>query len=123
MFDHRSSVKSRNTGTSIYDRLKPYCETSSASSYGTPSGQDLRRCVSSHHCARHPIKARSAAFYLAGMCAVNRYSKVPPIRKYNAALSPDTISYVGIASDEPQRLARLEGTNKVSCLISTAIRR
>ena len=43
-------------------------------------------------------------------------AKSLPFVKYNAALSPDTISYVGIASDEPQRLARLEGTNKVSLL-------
>ena len=35
---------------------------------------------------------------------------------YNASLSPDTISYVGIAADEPVRLARLEGTSKVSLL-------
>lgn len=50
------------------------------------------------------------------MCAVNRDCKVPPIRKYNASLSPETVSYVGIAADEPVRLARLAGTNKVSLL-------
>ncbi|EKC74228.1 hypothetical protein LEA_05823, partial [human gut metagenome] len=26
------------------------------------------------------------------MCAVNRDCKIPPVRKYNAALSPDTVS-------------------------------
>ena len=35
---------------------------------------------------------------------------------YNAALSPDTVSYVGIAEDEPKRLARLDGVKKVSLL-------
>ena len=50
------------------------------------------------------------------MCAVNRDCKIPPVRKYNAALSPDTVSYVGIAEDEPKRLARLDGITKVSLL-------
>ena len=50
------------------------------------------------------------------MCAVNRDCKIPPVRKYNAALSPDTVSYVGIAEDEPKRLARLDGVKKVSLL-------
>jgi 3'-phosphoadenosine 5'-phosphosulfate sulfotransferase (PAPS reductase)/FAD synthetase len=36
--------------------------------------------------------------------------------KYNAALSPDTVSYVGIAEDEPKRLARLDGVKNVSLL-------
>ena len=55
-------------------------------------------------------------FAWAGMCAVNRDCKIPPVRKYNAALSPDTVSYVGIAEDEPKRLARLDGITKVSLL-------
>lgn len=41
---------------------------------------------------------------------------IPPVRKYNAALSPDTVSYVGIAQDEPKRLVRLDGVTKVSLL-------
>lgn len=38
------------------------------------------------------------------------------MQKYNKTLSPDTVSYVGIAVDEPKRLKRLEGTSKVSLL-------
>ena len=38
------------------------------------------------------------------------------MRKYNKSLSPDAVSYIGIATDEPKRLARLDGTNKVSLL-------
>ena len=51
-----------------------------------------------------------------GEVPVNRDCKIPPVRKYNAALSPDTVSYVGIAEDEPKRLARLDGITKVSLL-------
>ena len=38
------------------------------------------------------------------------------IRDSNKSLSPDAVSYIGIATDEPKRLARLDGTNKVSLL-------
>ena len=37
-------------------------------------------------------------------------------------LSPDTVSYVGIAEDEPKRLARLDGVKKVSLLAKMCIR-
>ena len=61
-------------------------------------------------------KGEVRGFAWAGMCAVNRDCKIPPVRKYNAMLSPDTVSYVGIAEDEPKRLARLDGVKKVSLL-------
>ena len=51
-----------------------------------------------------------------GKCAVNRDCKIPPIQKYQKSLSGEIVSYVGIASDEPERLARLVGTNKISLL-------
>ena len=69
-----------------------------------------------HVITRGPHKGEVRGFAWAGMCAVNRDCKIPPVRKYNAALSPDTVSYVGIAQDEPKRLARLDGVTKVSLL-------
>ena len=69
-----------------------------------------------HVITRGPHKGEVRGFAWAGMCAVNRDCKIPPVRKYNAALSPDTVSYVGIAEDEPKRLARLDGVKKVSLL-------
>ena len=59
-------------------------------------------------------KGKVRGFAWAGMCTVNRDCKIPPVRKYNAALSPDTVSYVGIAEDEPKRLARLDGITNPS---------
>ena len=38
-----------------------------------------------------------------------------PIRQYQKTLPPDTVQYIGIAKNEPQRLARLGG-NQVSLL-------
>lgn len=51
-------------------------------------------------------------------CFANSECKIAPIKVYNRTLSKshDIINYVGIAVDEPIRLARLEGTNKISLL-------
>lgn len=59
---------------------------------------------------------KKRGFAWPGMCVVNRDCKIPPIEKYKKGLSPNAITYVGIAADEPIRLARLEGTGKVSLL-------
>lgn len=52
-------------------------------------------------------------FPMAGACAVNRDCKLKPIKDF--LKDKDCIEYVGIAIDEPKRLARLTG-NKVSLL-------
>lgn len=51
-------------------------------------------------------------------CYANSYLKLDPIKKYyrQKAKGHDVIQYVGIASDEPSRLVRLKGTNKISLL-------
>lgn len=51
-------------------------------------------------------------------CLANSELKIKPIRDYLKTLKGkfEIIQYIGIASDEPKRLARLEGTNKVSLL-------
>lgn len=48
-----------------------------------------------------------AGFPIAGMCAVNRDCKIRPITRYYKTVSKAFIQYVGIAIDEPKRLARL----------------
>ena len=51
-------------------------------------------------------------------CFANAECKIAPIKSYNRSLSQThtIINYLGIAIDEPIRLARLEGTNKISLL-------
>ena len=51
-------------------------------------------------------------------CYANSELKVTPIRRYYSDYKKDydIVQYVGIAVDEPKRLARLENTNKVSLL-------
>lgn len=57
------------------------------------------------------------AFPLGGMCHINPALKKRPLRKFFAQYpEQEFIQYVGIAVDEPKRIARLDGTNKVSLL-------
>lgn len=56
---------------------------------------------------------------LGGMCAANRDLKIKPIHDYYKRLDlvgTEYTQYIGIAKDEPERLERLKGTNKVSLL-------
>ena len=51
------------------------------------------------------------------MCYANPALKIKPIKQYIKALGKvEFTQYIGIAVDEPERLARLEGTNKISLL-------
>lgn len=70
----------------------------------------------------HTVRVRGSTegllrgFPIPGACTINRDCKIPPIRNYLKSQTDDIIQYVGIAADEPKRLRRLEGTNKVSLL-------
>ena len=64
---------------------------------------------------RGPKKGMVRSFPICGRCAVQRDCKIRPITQYKKALPPDTIQYIGIASDEQERLLRLDGT-RVSLL-------
>ena len=64
----------------------------------------------------HHFKGMIAGFPMTGKCAINRDLKIKPINEFYASMDATAITqYVGIAVDEPKRLARLEG-NKVSLL-------
>lgn len=58
---------------------------------------------------KHAGKIR--AFPLCGKCRIQRDCKVPPVEKYKKSLPPGTISYIGIAKDEQERLLRLHSAN------------
>ena len=60
-------------------------------------------------------KGKLYGFPLGGMCTVQRECKLQPIRKYYKEFDGEVVQYVGIAKDEPNRLARLKG-NQVSLL-------
>lgn len=63
-------------------------------------------------------KGKMRGFPLGGMCVVNRDCKLKPIRDYYRQYREDyrIVQYVGIAKDEPRRLARIDGVKKKSPL-------
>lgn len=53
---------------------------------------------------------------LCGKCCIQRDCKLEPIHAYQAGLGPDVVQYIGIACDEPERLARLDRKRQISLL-------
>ncbi len=64
---------------------------------------------------RGPKKGMIRSFPMCGKCYVQRDCKIYPIRRYQKTLPSDTVQYIGIAKDEPKRLARLTA-NQISLL-------
>lgn len=116
MFDSKTSGEVPEHRNFIYDKLKPFCENELGVKFTVLRAEKNYDDVFHHIIVRGPHMGEKRGFVWGGMCAVNRDCKIPPIRKYNASLSSDSISYVGIATDEPDRLARLDKTKQVSLL-------
>lgn len=69
--------------------------------------------------SRNGNNGKMRGFPLSGRCTINRDCKMKPIYDYykRTGLEKSEITqYVGVAVDEPERLERLRGTNKVSLL-------
>ena len=67
---------------------------------------DTHFYVGSRFC--HIQQYANQCFPLAGRCAIQRDCKVPPLEAYKKSLPPGTVSYLGLAADEPIRLERLK---------------
>lgn len=88
--------------TKILHSDKTYMDCFNRVIKGSKNGLDGLRC----------------GFPMAGMCVINRDCKIKPIRKYIKQLKAEgmeIVQFVGIATDEPERLERLE-SDKVSIL-------
>lgn len=76
-----------------------------------------------HHIVERSSKperiGKKCGFLIGGRCSGNRELKIRPIKDFYKALDLEGTKYtqyVGIAIDEPIRLERLRGTNKISLL-------
>lgn len=76
-----------------------------------------------HHILERSSKperiGKKRGFLIGGLCTGNRELKIRPIKDFYKALDlegDEYTQYVGIAMDEPNRLERLRGTNKISLL-------
>ncbi len=65
---------------------------------------------------RGPKKGMVRSFPVCGRCAVQRDCKARPLQRYQKTLPSGTVTYIGIAQDEQERLLRLEGGRQVSLL-------
>lgn len=64
---------------------------------------------------RGKYKGRLYGFPIAQKCVINRECKMRPIRQY-LTTQGNVVQYLGIASDEHKRLARLKEENRISLL-------
>lgn len=65
---------------------------------------------------RGAMRGKLHGFPLCGRCAIQRDCKNRTIQRWNRRQKSKVVTYVGIASDETKRLARLDRTSKVSLL-------
>ena len=68
-----------------------------------------------HLIRRGPKRGMIRGFPLCGRCAIQRDCKARPINRYLRNRKGEVVQYIGIASDEQERLVRLEG-QKISLL-------
>lgn len=67
--------------------------------------------------SKNPLRnGKRAGFPLSGMCVINSQCKMKPIKNYIKGIDGDFVQYIGIATDEPKRLEKLRGTNRISLL-------
>lgn len=100
----------------IYKTVKPYVENVLQVPFIVLRSRKTYLDVFNHIITRGENKGKTHGYAFPDMCAINRDCKIPPITKYWKAKGGGVIQYVGIAADEPARLARLRGTNKISLL-------
>lgn len=69
-----------------------------------------------HHIPNGKYKGKKEGFLIGGMCKLNSLCKVRPIKQYYKQFADfELVKYIGIATDEPERLKRLRG-GKISLL-------
>ena len=75
------------------------------------------------YCFRKVVKKGERAgkmygFPIAGRCCINSSCKIQPIQRYLRSFGEEVTQYIGIAADEPKRLARLQSGNGKPCKVS-----
>lgn len=119
MFDKDISGEVPEHRDFVYNRMIPFLEGNGVS-VDVVRGE-ITYLDDFYHVIRNSKNPRSngklRAFPIGGMCTINRDCKINPMKKFFRinGLS-GAVQYVGIAADEPKRLARLDGVKKVSLL-------
>lgn len=116
MFDATTSGEIPEHREFIYNRLKPFCEQELGCKFTVLRSEKTYSDTFHHIICRGNSKGQKCGFAMPQHCAVNRDCKVRTLNRYNAMRSKRTVNYIGIAADEPKRLARLDGVKEISLL-------
>lgn len=119
MFDKNISGELPEHIEFIKTKLKPQCEAWGYDFKILRSDKTYLDCFYQKNRGLR-VPERKGMYYgfpMAGKCMINSRCKGKPIKDYLKRYSPEeVIQYIGIAVDEPKRLKRLQGTNKVSLM-------
>lgn len=107
MFSEEISGELPEHNRFIHETAIPYFEQRDIPTRVLRSEKTYLSCFY-HVVTRGKTKGVLSGFPLSGRCTIQRDCKLPPIKAYQKALPPDTVQYIGIAADEPKRLARLK---------------
>ena len=107
MFSEKISGELPEHSRFIHETAIPYFEQRGIPTRVLRSEKTYLSCFY-HVVTRGKTKGMLSGFPLSGRCTIQRDCKLPPIKAYQKALPPDTVQYIGIAADEPKRLARLK---------------
>lgn len=107
MFNEEISGELPEHSRFIHETAIPYFEQRGIPTRVLRSEKTYLSCFY-HVVTRGKTKGMLSGFPLNGRCTIQRDCKLPPIKAYQKALPPDTVQYIGIAADEPKRLARLK---------------
>ena len=116
MFDHKRNISGEIPKHIdwIYSTAIPMLEAMGMRVRVLRSERDYVRCLK-HTVTRGKHIGKHHGFPIGGKCLINRDCKIAPIRRYLRGLGEEVTQYIGIAVDEPKRLARLQ-SGKVSLL-------
>lgn len=114
MFDEKTSGEHPLHIDFVHNKLRPFVEKELQVPFITLRSDVTYEKQFKHIVSRGPNKGKTAGFPVPGMCAINRDCKVKPIRSFKKGLNIER-EYIGIAADEPKRLARLS-ESKISLL-------
>jgi hypothetical protein len=114
MFDEETSGEHPLHIEFVKEKLRPWVEKELEIPFVILRSDRTYKSCFEHIISRGKGEGKTAGFPIPGLCAINRECKMRPIQKFRKENNIE-LEYVGIAKDEPERLARLTG-NKVSLL-------
>lgn len=116
MFDENISGELPEHINFVYQTLKPWVENELGVPFVVVRSEKTYIERFFHINTRGKNKGRKRGFPIPFRCIINSELKVAPIQKFYKSIEDSVVQYVGIAADEPNRLEKLIGTNKISLL-------